>query len=110
MEQENNTLYIPMGVKTENEFFSGFGKKELLQSMVGTVIGVALSLLVWVISQNVAFTMIGVLSGIAGSIMMTTKDQNNMSVVTQVSNMVRFAKSQKHYPYIYGSEWGEEIH
>jgi len=102
---ENNTLYIPMGVKTENEFFNGFGKKELLQAIVGTVFVIAVSLLIFLVSGNVAYTMIGVLAGIAGSVMMVTKDQYNMSVVIQVTNLIRFSKSQKVYPYVYGKEW-----
>jgi hypothetical protein len=95
-----------MGVKTENEFFSGFGKKELLQAAVGAVFAVIVSLFIYLTSGNVAYTMIGVLSGIAGSVMMTVKDQYNMSVVSQVANLIRFSRSQKVYPYAYGKEWG----
>lgn len=103
---ENNTLYIPLGVKTDNEFFPGFGKKEAVQAAIGAVFAVIVSLLIYLASGNVAYTMIGVLSGIAGAVMMTTKDQYNMSVVTQVANLVRFSRSQKVYPYVYGKEWG----
>ena len=103
---ENNTLYIPMGVKTENEFFPGFGKKEALQALVGALFGGVVALIVYLASGNVAYTMIAVLAGIAGSVMMTTKDQYNMSVVTQVANLVRFSRSQKVYPYACGKEWG----
>jgi hypothetical protein len=102
---ENNTLYIPMGVKTENEFFSGFGKKELLQAAVGSLFGGVIALLIFLVSGNVAYTMIGVLSGIAGAVMMTVKDRYNMSVVSQVANLIRFSRSQKVYPYVYGKEW-----
>ena len=102
---ENNTLYIPMGVKTENEFFSGFGKKELLQAAVGAVFAVIVSLFIFLVSGNIAYAMIGILSGIAASVMMTAKDQYNMSVVTQVANLIRFSRSQKIYPYVYGKEW-----
>jgi hypothetical protein len=102
---DNNTLYIPMGVKTENEFFSGFGKKELLQALAGTVFALIVSLFIYLIGENIAHTMIGVLTGIAGSVMMVTKDQYNMSVVTQVANLIRFSRSQKVYPYVYGKEW-----
>ena len=94
-----------MGVKTENEFFSGFGKKELLQAAIGSVFALAVSFIIFAVSGNVAYTMIGVLSGITGSVMMTTKDQYNMSVVSQVANLIRFSRSQKVYPYVYGKEW-----
>ena len=106
MNNESNSLYIPLGVKTENEFFSGFGKKELLQTAVGSVFALIVSLFIFLISGSVAYTMIGVLTGIAGSVMMVTKDTYNMSVVTQASNLIRFYRSQKIYPYVYGKEWG----
>jgi uncharacterized membrane protein YgaE (UPF0421/DUF939 family) len=94
-----------MGVKTENEFFSGFGKKELFQTAIGSVFSIVASVIIYAVSGNVAYAMIGVLSGITGSVMMTTKDQYNMSVVSQVANLIRFSRSQKIYPYIYGKEW-----
>jgi hypothetical protein len=94
-----------MGVKTENEFFSGFGRKEALQAALGAVLSLIVSLLIFLFSGNIAYTMIGVLSGIAGSVMMTTKDQYNMSVVSQAANLIRFSRSQKVYPYVYGNEW-----
>mgnify|MGYP005964923225 CR=1 FL=1 len=62
--------------------------------------------LLWLIAGNVALTVVAVLSGIFGSVMMCTKDQNNQSVVDQVGNMIRFARSQQIYPYRALSEWG----
>ena len=103
---EDNSLYIPMGIKTQNEFFPGFGKKEFLRALVGAVFGGLASIAVFIASGNVAYAMIGVLTGIAGSVMMATKDQYNMSVVTQVANLVRFSRSQKVFCYVYGNEWG----
>ena len=102
---EDDKLYIPMGVKTEVELFPGFGKKQLLQSVIDSLGAGAVSFFVWLLSQNVTFTVIGILTGIVGSVMMTTKDQTNLSVVDQLQNMVRFARSQKYYPYRYGDEW-----
>ena len=32
-------LYIPTGVKAENELFNGFGKRELMQSIIGSLFG-----------------------------------------------------------------------
>lgn len=102
---EDEKLYIPMGVKTEAEIFPGFGKKQLLQSVIGSLGAGVVSAFVWLLSQSVTATIIGILTGIVGSVMMTTRDQNNLSVVDQVQNMVRFAKSQKFFPYRYGDEW-----
>ena len=62
--------------------------------------------LVWLFTANVTTTVVLALAGIFGSVMMTTKDQSNLSVVDQVQNLVRFLRRQKIYPYRYGDEWG----
>lgn len=98
-------LYIPMGVKPDNELFTGFGKRQLFQSVIGSLIGGIIAVLFWLISGSVTTTVIIILAFIIGSVMMTTKDQSNLSVVDQVQNMIRFARGQKHYPYRYGKEW-----
>lgn len=99
-------LYIPTGVKAENELFNGFGKWELMQSTIGSLFGGAVAALLWLISGNVALTVVAVLSGIFGSVMMCTKDQNNQSVVDQIRDMIRFWRGQQIYPYRMQEEWG----
>ena len=99
-------LYIPTGVKATNELFNGFGKRELLQSVIGSLFGGAIAALLWLIAGNVALTVVAVLTGIFGSVMMCTKDQNNQSVVDQIRNMIRFYHSQQIYPYRMLDEWG----
>ncbi|MDD3228074.1 MAG: hypothetical protein PHE09_02555 [Oscillospiraceae bacterium] len=99
-------LYIPTGVKAENELFNGFGKRELLQSLIGSLFGGTIAALLWLIAGNVALTVVAVLTGIFGSVMMCTKDQNNQSVVDQIRDMLRFGRSQQIYPYRMQDEWG----
>ena len=101
------SLYIPTGVKAQNELFNGFGRRELLQSAVGSLLGGAVATLLWLVSGNVALTVVAALTGIFGSVMMCTKDQNNQSVVDQIGNMVRFGRSQQIYPYRMLDEWQE---
>lgn len=107
MEEQHITLYIPLGVKTEAEFFPGFGKKQMFQAAIGSMFFGLVAFLIWLISGSVSGTVVTVLAGIAGSVMMTAKDTTNLSVVDQCANMVRFMKSQKYYPYRYGEEWEE---
>ena len=64
--------------------------------------------LAWLFTGNVTTTVILALAGIFGSVMMTAKDQSNLSVVDQVQNLIRFLRGQKIYPYRYGDEWGLE--
>lgn len=101
----DDKLYIPMGVKPEAEFFPGFGKKQIVQATVGSLVAGAAAFVIWLLSKSVTATVITVLAGIVGSVMMTAKDQSNLSVIDQLQNMIRFRKGQKYYPYRYGDEW-----
>lgn len=51
--------------------------------------------LAWLFTGNVTTTVILALAGIFGSVMMTTKDQSNLSVVDQVQNLIRFYADRK---------------
>ena len=105
---EDLKLYIPLGVKPEAELFTDFRKKQLFQSIVGSLVMGGIAALAWLFTGNVTTTVILALAGIFGSVMMTTKDQSNLSVVDQVQNLIRFLRGQKIYPYRYGDEWGLE--
>lgn len=105
MKESASQFYIPVGVKSENEIFTGFGKKELRNSAIGSLIGGLVSFVVWSFKKDVATTVVIILVGIFGSVMMTVRDQSNQSVVDQVSNLINFSRSQKIYPYRYIDEW-----
>jgi len=104
-ERKKNPLYIPQGLKTRVEIFDGFGKEELFKTIVVTIIVGILDILYYLIFKNTVVSIVTILVAIAGSVMMLTKDHTNISVVDQVGFMVRFARSQKYYPYKYQEEW-----
>jgi hypothetical protein len=101
------TLYIPSNVKTRYEIFEGFGKKEIMQTLVATAIIVLVAFLIYSINGSVSFLVVFILVGIAASVMCVTKDKNNQSVLDQLKNMIRFAREQEKYDYKYLKEWGD---
>ncbi|AIQ70256.1 hypothetical protein [Paenibacillus graminis] len=105
MNEELQTLYIPMGVKPQSEWFPGFGKSQLIQTFVGSFGAFFLALMIWLLKGSVPFAVVTFLSGVAASVMMTTKDRHNLSVLDQLRFMVAFKKSQKYYPYRALPEW-----
>ncbi|WP_324824790.1 hypothetical protein [Sinanaerobacter sp. ZZT-01] len=104
-ERRKNPLYIPQGLKTRVEIFDGFGKEELFKTIMTTIIVGILDVLYYLISKNTVVSVVTILVAIAGSVMMLTRDRSNISVVDQVGFMIRFARSQKFYPYKYQDEW-----
>lgn len=103
---EKETLYIPLGLKTKTEIFDGFGKEELFQAILATVVAGAIDTIIYMFTKSTAFCVVFILSSIAGSVMMLTKDKTNISVVDQLKFMIKFTKSQKKYKYKYLDEWG----
>ena len=104
-ERKKNPLYIPQGLKTRVEIFDGFGKEELFKTIMVTIVVGILDIMYYLIFKNMVVSIVTILVAIAGSVMMLTKDHTNISVVDQVGFMVRFARSQKYYPYKYQDEW-----
>ncbi len=100
-------LYIPNNVKTKSEIFEGYSKQEILQTVIATAAIVSIAFLVFSINKSVTFLIVFILTGIAGSVMCTTKDKNNQSVYDQLKNMVNFAKNQQKFEYKYMKEWGD---
>ena len=104
-ERKKNALYIPQGLKTRVEIFDGYGKEELVKTLLVTTLAGVLDIFYYLIFKNTVVSVVMILVAIAGSVMMLTKDHTNISVVDQVGFMIRFARSQKIYPYKYQDEW-----
>ena len=99
--EDSNLLYIPLGLKERNELWDGFGKEEAIKALIFNVFTGTINILIYVSSKNVILSIVFILVSVGGSIMMLTKDTTNLSVVDQIKNMLRFAKSQKYYQYKY---------
>lgn len=101
---ENEKLYIPYGLSTDQELFTGFGRREIKQCAVGIAAFAVIAILLYIITAQVGAIIFTLMLGLAGSIMMCRKDPNTrISVIGQVANMVRFSKGQKKYRYVYKS-------
>ncbi len=103
--EDSNSLYIPLGLKEKNELWDGFGKEEAIKALIFNIITGIVDALIYFSTKNLIFCVVFILVSVGGSIMMLTKDTTNLSVVDQIRNMLRFAKSQKYYPYKYRDEW-----
>lgn len=104
--RDHNSLYIPSGLKTKTEIFDGYGKAELMGTILATAVSGAVATGINLIVKSIPICIIFVLTVMAGSVMMLMKDGNmNLSVLDQLRCMVRFWKCRKFYPYRYLDEW-----
>lgn len=98
-------LYIPMGVKSTPEFFNGFGRRELGQSMIGIVAFGCVALLIHFVTHSSFATLVTMFIGIMGSFFATTKGGNNLNAIDEARLLVSYFQSQKQYRYRMGKEW-----
>lgn len=99
--EDNEMLYIPIGLKEKNELWDGFGKEELIKSLILLAILFIIDLIIFLIIGSISFAAIFALVSIGSTGMIFTKDTTNLSVVDHINNMIRFSKSQKKYKYVY---------
>ena len=104
-EEKDVMLYIPLGVNTRIDFFTGFGKKELAQAMVGIFLGCLIALLGYIITQQAITVIVILILFGGGSILATTKGSTNQSVADMFLDMRKFGKERKIYPYRQIKEW-----
>ena len=105
--EEQHTLFIPSNVKTRSEIFDGYGKEEVIQTIIATIVFLIIALIVFSFTESVSFVVVFVLVGIAGTIMCVTKDKSNLSIVDHFVNMINFSREQQDYEYEYMNEWGD---
>lgn len=101
--QENKKeimLYIPMGVKLEQEIFNGFGKKELIRSIITMGTSFFISFIIYLFNTSQTILIVSILTSIFGSIMLCIKDTQNQSVLDYLINFVNFYKEQQVYNYV----------
>ena len=105
-EGNRDTLYIPAGLKTQREIYSGFGKKELRQAIIATLVIAAIDVFVsLLILNNLAIFVIVLFLGVFMSVMCVQKDTTNLSVLDMVTNLYNYLRSQKKYYYKAIDEW-----
>jgi hypothetical protein len=106
--RRDKPLYIPQGLKLRKELFNGFGKEEVIKTILVTVIAGLIDVLLFFITRNTVVCIVFMLSSIAGSVLMLTKDISNVSVVDQIAFLLKFELRQKKYMYKYKLEGKKE--
>ena len=109
--ENTKKLYIPRGLKLRSEIFNGFGKEELIKSIISSIVFGIIDITIYLITKNTVISVVFILTTISGTILMLTKDHNNISVVDQVRFLLEYALKQKNYMYKYeiGNEKIDEI-
>lgn len=102
---EKEPLYNPIYIKAEPEYFPGFGKKELHKTAVMIGIVVFFSIILWIILGDIAVSVLTIMIGVTGSIIVNTKNEANLSIVTFIGLFIRYMKQQQRFFYKYQDEW-----
>lgn len=105
-ELERMELYMPSGLKMKKEYFPGYGKNELIPTIISAFVFLIIDSIVYMIGiHNVTVLLFIPLLGVGTVGMLLVKGELNMSPVDVIKLEIRFIKSQKYYPYRAKNEW-----
>lgn len=101
---ENERLYIPIGIKVEEEIFPGINKADLINLIVtGMFLNLINLFLYFFIRAAALQTVIGLfIFGL--SYFLWNKDHTNVSIANSLSWMIKYGRSNKVWKYIYQEE------
>lgn len=102
---ETEKLYNPIYVKADPEYFPGFGKKELNRSLYMGIFLIIFAIILWLILSDLGVVVLTVIIGITGIIIINTKNEANLSIVTYLCLVFYYLKEQQRYMYKYQDEW-----
>lgn len=108
-DSQRNTLYFPHGLRLQKEYMPGYGKIELIKTLVATAILSVFNIAYLIISSNMAVCALILLVTISACGMIFIKDTStNLSAYDMLRINNRFSKAQRHYPYRQCDEWNGE--
>jgi len=109
MSRSEFRLYIPSNVKIRTEFFNGYGVKELIITAIAVISLIPVSIIAYYLSdKNYLMPVIIEMIGALVAIVVTSKDENNLCIASQIQYLIRYIKSQKKYSYKYYNKWRYE--
>lgn len=99
-------LYNPPGIKLRKEYFQGFGKEELVPTIISVFVFIIIDAVIWMLGIHNMITIVFVpLIGVTTVAFLQIKGELNLSPVDIIKLEIKFANSQKDYPYIAENEW-----
>lgn len=99
MEEKQEELYMPYGVKNRVEYFNGFGKSEVFIVIISIIAAIGIYLLLSNLNFNMLITLIICIFSPLATAVMIAKDSCNTSFIDQIRFILKFNSSQKMYSY-----------
>lgn len=101
MEKEKKEqLYMPYGVKNRREYFNGFGKSEMIITLVSLIASGGIAMLFQAFGLNTFLSSLLFLFIPTATAVCVTKDISNTSVINLIFYVMQFNKSKKTYDYV----------
>lgn len=97
---EEQRLFIPQGLKAEREWREGFGRRELIQAVYGSILVVVIAILLYMIAGKLLYGVGAILFGEASVLALVMRSQvTNISIYSSLLFAIRFLREQQHYTY-----------
>lgn len=109
MDIKKPELYIPVQIRRRKEYFDGYGKTELRNTIISGCIGVAVGMVVYLYTKQILAIIIIITIFTSGAVVLTKKDKTNRSSLDYLLLDIKFSKSNKKYKYKYHNIHEKEV-
>lgn len=97
---EEHRLFMPQGLKLEREYYQGFGKRELMQAVYGSIIIIAIAIFLYTVAGQMIYVVVTLLFGESTVFALVMRSaETNISAYSQILFAIRFWREQQHYTY-----------
>ncbi len=100
-------LYIPRGIKANKEIITGFGKEELIRTLLCFVGFILVGFIVLSITKEPAYMIYTMILGAGFSIIIFIKDPSGLSIYNVIRYIITFYHNQQVFVYRYNERWSK---
>lgn len=101
MNQEVNRLYIPVNIRRRKELVDGFGKKEFLQTVSLSAVGIVVGIAIYYFTNRIEVIVLASIIACVLGVTIFRKNRFNGNMVDKVKEMIQFYQSQRRFLYKY---------
>ena len=96
---EQNKIYIPVNIQTEQMIFQGYGMKDLGKTLTFSFVLCIFWGIIYLFVHSTIQLLFEAIVSVAIGVLIFVKDNTNQCVVDYIKYMLRFACTQRRYKY-----------
>lgn len=104
-EGREDSLYMPTGINYKKEYMKGIGRDEMVAILKVAAISFVIAIILLIIKHSLFYSFVFFGTMVVITFFIVVKNENNISQLIWLKQVMKFYKEQRRYKYIYQDEW-----